>query len=166
MSSVKYRVFLSGSLCCDRAVIYSFDLFCFGNVMICCHYVVISSEFIQIIPQYFSAFITVVQIRPNSWWSHQMGTFSALLAFCAGNSPVAGEFSSQRLVTQSFDVFFDLRLNKRLSKQSRRRWFETQSRSLWRHCNVHGNRCTAASHYRNHYPNWYWYNSKWTLVGF
>ena len=39
-------------------------------------------------------------------------------------------------VTRSFDVFFDLRLNKRLSKQSRRRWFETQSRSLWRHCNV------------------------------
>ena len=31
---------------------------------------------------------------------------------------------------------FDLRLNKRLNKQSRRRWFETQPRSLWRHCNI------------------------------
>ena len=31
--------------------------------------------------------------------------------------------------------FFDLRLNKRLSKQSRGWWFETLSRSLWRHCN-------------------------------
>ena len=41
----------------------------------------------------------------------------------------------QRPVTQSFDVSFDLRLNKRLSKQSRRRWFETPYRSLWRHCN-------------------------------
>ena len=46
-----------------------------------------------------------------------------------------GEFPSQRPVTRSFDVFFDLRLNKRLSKQSRRRWFEIPSRSLWHHCN-------------------------------
>ena len=52
-----------------------------------------------------------------------------------GEPPVTGGFPSQRPVTRSFDVFFDLRLNKRLSKQSRRRWFETQSRSLWRHCN-------------------------------
>ena len=41
-----------------------------------------------------------------------------LLAICAGNSPVPGEFLTQRPVTPSFDVFFDLRLNKRLSKQS------------------------------------------------
>ena len=41
-----------------------------------------------------------------------------------GISPVTGEFPSQRPVTRSFDVLFDLRLNKRLSKQSRRRWFE------------------------------------------
>ena len=70
------------------------------------------------------------------WWRHQMETVSALLALCAGNSPVTGEFPSKRPVTRSFDVFFDLRLNKRLSKQSRRRWFETPSRSLWRHCKV------------------------------
>ena len=49
---------------------------------------------------------------------------------------VTGGFPSPRPVTRSFDVFFDLRLNKRLSEQSRRRWFETPSRSLWRHCNV------------------------------
>ena len=41
-------------------------------------------------------------------------TFSALLAICAGNSPVTGEFPTQRPVTWTFDVFFDLRLNKRL----------------------------------------------------
>ena len=52
------------------------------------------------------------------------------------DSPVTGEFPSHRPVTRSFGVFFDLRLNKRLSKQSRRRWFETPSHSLWRHCNV------------------------------
>ena len=47
-----------------------------------------------------------------------MEPFSALLAIYAGNSPVPGEFPTQRPVTRSFGVFFDLRLNKRLSKQS------------------------------------------------
>ena len=44
--------------------------------------------------------------RPHSrpWWRHQMKTFSALLALCAGNSPVPGEFPAQRPVTRSFDV--------------------------------------------------------------
>ena len=46
-----------------------------------------------------------------------METFSALLALCAGNSPVTGEFHAQRPVTRSFDAIFDLRLNKRLIKQ-------------------------------------------------
>ena len=69
------------------------------------------------------------------WWRHQMETFSALLALCAGNSPVPGEFPSQRPVTRSFDVFFDLRLNKHLSKQSRGWSFETPSCSLWCHRN-------------------------------
>ena len=70
-----------------------------------------------------------------SWWRHQMEAFSALLAICAGNSPVTGEFPSQRPVTRSFDIFCDLRLNKRLSKQSWGWWFETPSRPLWCHCN-------------------------------
>ena len=50
------------------------------------------------------------------WWRHQMEAFSAILALCAGNSPVTRDFPSQRPVTRSFDAFFDLRLNKRLSK--------------------------------------------------
>ena len=45
------------------------------------------------------------------------GNVSALLALCAGNSQVTGEFPTQRPVMRSFDVFFDLRLNKRLNKQ-------------------------------------------------
>ena len=69
------------------------------------------------------------------WWRHQMETFPALLAICAGNSPVPGELPAQRPVTWSFAVFFDLRLNKPLSKQSWGWWFETLSRPLWRHCN-------------------------------
>ena len=71
-----------------------------------------------------------------SWWRHQMETFTASLALCAGNSPVTGEFPAQRPVTRSFDVFFDLHLNKRLSKQSWGWWFETPSHPLWRHRNV------------------------------
>ena len=68
-----------------------------------------------------------------------MEKFSALLALCAGNSPVNGEFPSQRPVTRSFGVFFDLRLNKRLSWGW---WFETPSCSLWRHFNA---LCLASS---------------------
>ena len=70
-----------------------------------------------------------------SWLRHQMETFSALLAICAGNSSVPGEFAAQRPETRSFDVFFDLRLNKRSSKQSWGWWFEKPSRPLWRHRN-------------------------------
>ena len=65
-----------------------------------------------------------------------METFSALLAICAGNSPVPGEFPAQRPVTRSFDVFFDLHPNKRLSKQWWGWWFGTPPCPLWRHRNV------------------------------
>ena len=77
-----------------------------------------------------------------AWWRHQMEAFSALLTICAGNSPVKGEFPAQKPVTRNFDVFFDLRVNKRLSKQWLGWWFEMPSRPLWRHCNgvycIHG----------------------------
>ena len=77
-------------------------------------------------------FGVVLYVGMTPWWRHQLETFSALLALCAGNSPVLGEFPSQRPVTRSFDVFFDLSLIKRLSKQSRGWWFETPPRPLWR----------------------------------
>ena len=77
---------------------------------------------------------TLSQIH-SSWWRYQMETFSALLALCEGNSPVTGEFPSQRPVTRSFDLFFDLCLNKWLKKQSCGLWFGTPSRPLWRQCN-------------------------------
>ena len=66
------------------------------------------------------------------------------MALSAGISPVTGEFPSRRPVTRSFDIFFDLRLNKRLSKQSWGWWFEGPSRSLWRHCNDHVRCCICA----------------------
>ena len=76
-----------------------------------------------------------VHVLPISCWCHQTETFSALLSLCARNSPVSGEFPAQRAVTRSFNVFYDLRLNKWLSKQSWGCWFETPSRPLWHHCN-------------------------------
>ena len=78
-----------------------------------------------------------------------MKTFSALLALCAGNSSVTGEFPTQRPVTRTFGVFFDLCLNRRLSKQWWGWWFETPSRPLWRHCNV---KIIKANSQRNSMP--------------
>ena len=77
--------------------------------------------------------VTRSALGPNPWWRHQMETFSALLW---GNSPITREFPSKMPVTRSFGVLFDVRLNKRLSKQPWGWWFETPSGSLWRHCNV------------------------------
>ena len=80
-----------------------------------------------------------VDFRPLinvSCWRYHMELFSALLAICAGNSPAIGEFPAQRPVTRSFNVFFDLCLNKRSSKQWWGWCFDTPSRSLWRHFNV------------------------------
>ena len=54
--------------------------------------------------------------------------------FCV-TGPLCGEFTGQRPVTRSFDVFFDLRLNKQLSKQWWDWWFEMPSSPLWCHCN-------------------------------
>ena len=79
---------------------------------------------------------TCESIDPSTWWRHQIETFSALLALCAGNSPVTSEFPAQRPVTLSYDVFFDLRVNKRLSKQSWGWWSETPSPPLWLQCNA------------------------------
>ena len=83
-----------------------------------------------------ACFETAPRHDRNPWWRHKMEIFSALLAICAGNSPVTGEFPTQRPVTWSFDVYFDLRPNERLSKQWRDWWFGTLSRSLWRHRNA------------------------------
>ena len=92
---------------------------------------------------------------PTTWWRHQMEIFSALLALCAGNSPVTGEFPSQRPVTRSFDVFFDLCLNKRLSKQWWGWWFETPLRPLCRHCNEMFRRATQAENKPNKIDEFY-----------
>ena len=89
-----------------------------------------------------------------------METFSALLAIWAGNSPVNGEIPAQRPVTRSFDVFFDLRLNKRLSNQSWGWWFETLSHPLWRRCNDrHGDDQSPGIHSRT----WTFHEGQWSI---
>ena len=72
---------------------------------------------LQYMGRYTPSPATYINCVRITWWRHQMETFSALLAICAGNSPVTGEFPAQRPVKRSFDIFFDLRLNSRLSKQ-------------------------------------------------
>ena len=63
---------------------------------------------------------------------------------------LCGEFTGHRWIPStkasdaSFDVFFDLVLYQQLSKQWRRRWFETPLRSLWRHCNAYVDRCHSS----------------------
>ena len=90
-----------------------------------------------------------------SWWRHQMGTFSASLVLCAGNSPVTGEFPAS-----------DAELwCKRLSKQSWGWWFETPSHSLWRHCNVveyspiscYWGDCDISGYRESQACFWHWY---------
>ena len=101
----------------------------------------------------------------STWCRHQMEIFSALLAICVGNSPVPGEFPAQKPVTRSFDVFFDLRLNKRLSRESRGGWFETLSCPLWCDCNVSLDwycRCTHFSEGKVHFLMWNCVLPLWT----
>ena len=82
-----------------------------------------------------------------------MEIFSASLAICARNSPFPGEFPTQRPVTRSFDDF-DLRLNKRLSKQSSGWWFETLSCPIWRYCDVNaGSRASYGPYHWLGLPN-------------
>ena len=62
------------------------------------------------------------------WWRYQMETFSAFLSFVRGihrssiDSPYKGQWRG------SFDIFFDMRPNKQLSKQLKRRWSDTPAR--------------------------------------
>ena len=66
-----------------------------------------------------------------SWWCHQMEGFSALLAVCAGDSPVTGEFPSQGPVARSLDVFIDG--HSYIMYQGQTCWCSAFARSWWRH---------------------------------
>ena len=89
---------------------------------------------------HISCLVEWIQHNNGPWWRHQMETFSALLALCAGNSPVTGEFPSQRPVMWSFNMFFDLRLkNGRVNNRN--------AGDLRRHC-AHYDVTVMQSHQR------------------
>ena len=75
-------------------------------------------------------FIFIYSNHPFIMMMSSNGNIFRVTGLGAGNSPVTGEFPSQRVLTRSIGVFFDLRLNKRLSQQSWGWWFETPSHSL------------------------------------
>ena len=81
----------------------------------------------------------------SSMMTSSNGTIFRVTGPLCGEFTGHGEFPSQKPVARSFDDFFDLCLNKRLSKQSRRRWFETPLGSLWRHC-IWSVFCVITSH--------------------
>ena len=87
--------------------------------------------------RYNTIFFHEYSLYIYTWWRHQVETFFASLAICEWNSPAPSKFPTQRPVTRSFDVSFDLRQNKRLCEQWWGWWFETPLRHLWRHCNVY-----------------------------
>ena len=82
----------------------------------------------------------MLSVYSSTWWSFMMtssnGNIFRVTGPLCGEFTGPGEFPTQRPVTQSFDIFFDLRLNKRLNKQSWGWWFETLSRPFWRHRNA------------------------------
>ena len=73
-----------------------------------------------------------------------METFPALLAMCEGNSAVPGEFPAQRPMTQSFDVFFDLRLNNN--------WVNNREAGDLKRHRTHYDVITMSSKFEYHLP--------------
>ena len=118
-----------------------------------CHIVLLYCK-IHILKGCFIGTVAILWLPQFPWWCHQKETFSVLLAICAGNSPVPGEFPAQMPVTWSFNVFFDLHLNKRLSRQSWGWWFETISCPFWRHCNDWSNPESYGESWLAHKPEW------------
>ena len=106
------------------------------------------------------------KIVKGDWASHftsSNGNIFRVTGPLCGNSPLTGEFPSQMTVTRSFGVFCDLRLNKRLSKQSWGWWFETSSRSLWRHGNDSSRSDYAEWITEHNFKNYFRYASCYTI---
>ena len=79
--------------------------------------------------------LSVVASHVRNVTSSNENFFRVTGPLCGEYTGHRGEFPTQRPVTWSFDVLFDIRLNKWMNKQSWGWWSETPSCSLWRHCN-------------------------------
>ena len=62
------------------------------------------------------------------------GNIFLITGHLCGEFTITSDFPAQRPVTQSFDIFFDLRLNKWLNKQWWGCWFEMPWHLFWHHC--------------------------------
>ena len=90
-------------------------------------------------------FVTRNVNQGNGWWSciclsPAMMTSPNENVICVSGF-LCGEFichrwNPRKKATDKLWCFFDLRLNRQLSKQCRHWWFETLPRSLWCHCNA------------------------------
>ena len=76
-----------------------------------------------------------IPLLPQHIMTSSNGNIFRVTGHLCGEFTGPGEFPAQRPVTRSFNVFFDLRPNKRLSKQSWGWWFEILPCPLWCHCN-------------------------------
>ena len=110
MSSGKCRPFCLGLNVLNGRLLFSFDN---GHFSFALWY--------STVPHFMKLIVLILSSSTKRlgapWWRYQIETFSALLAICAGNLPVIGEFLAQMSVTRNFEVFFDLRLYKHLTKQ-------------------------------------------------
>ena len=77
----------------------------------------------------------VMHYWTSVWWIHHRPSGWLATQVTRNTEKDSRYHTWQRSVTRTFHLFFDLRMNKRLGKHSRRRWFESPLRSLWRHCN-------------------------------
>ena len=103
---------------------------CISSTIFCIHYIPWNIHMVL-----FHLFGYIIVMAYSMMTSSNGNIFCVTGPLC-GEFTGPGEFPIQRPVTRSFDVFFDLRLNKRLSKQPWGWWFEMPSWSLWRHCNA------------------------------
>ena len=81
-------------------------------------------------------FFLLVAQRRFSWWRHQMETFSAILALCAGTLPVQVDSPHKAQWRGALMVSFICTWINNWVKKTRGWWFETPPWSLWRQCNV------------------------------
>ena len=123
-----FLVLFTGMISLPRIDFYKFKYSRYGHYWF-------SGEYQSRISEGCLRHITDTNHDPPSW-RHHMKTFPCF-------------WPSQRPLAWRFDAFFNLRLNRRLSKQSRYRGSKTTSRLLWRHCNVHSH----WTHKNLHHPH-------------
>ena len=146
---------LTNSKCCEIWSRLPRCLMCRVHVHVLVNLWIINFPYLYVISRHFSCYVYVciyvdvydhTQVGiwccvgvfdiPGLMMTSSNGNIFRVTGPLCGELTGPGEFSTQRPVTRIFDVFFDLRLNKRLSKQPGGWWFEMPSWPLWRQCNV------------------------------